>query len=299
MFQIGNIGIKVEGQLVRTARVDGEKYLFIEDPEAVLIGIKKSGQRVDIFTFLQRLPDDTPKHRYLMEMDNLAVVPVSTFDAWWKHQVKDKTRNMVRRAEKAGVVVREIPFDGALVRGISSIYNECPIRQGKPFSHYGKDFETVYKEEATYLHNSIFIGAFLEDKLIGFVKLLCDQSGTQAGLLNIVSMVGQRDKAPTNALVAHAVRVCAERGIPYLVYSNFDYGKKQQDSLRGFKQHNGFQKFNVPRYYVPLTAWGRAALTLGLHHSLADRIPEPVLAKARHLRAAWYNRKFQSATETA
>lgn len=298
MIHIGTIGIKTEGKLVRTARLDGEKYLFIEDPEPVISRMKKSDQRVDIFTFLQPLPGDTPKYCYPMEMDNLAVLPISTFERWWKQQVKDKTRNMVRRAEKAGVVVREVPFDDALVRGISGIYNECPVRQGKPFSHYGKDLETVYKEEATYLDSSIFIGAFVGDKLIGFVKLLCDRSATQAGLLNIVSMVGERDKAPTNALVAHAVRVCAERGIPYLVYSNFDYGKKQ-DSLRGFKQHNGFQRFNVPRYYVPLNAWGRAALALGLHHSLADRIPEPVLAKARELRAAWYNRKFQSAIETA
>ena len=233
-----------------------------------------------------------------MEMDNLAALPISSFDHWWKRQVKDKTRNMVRRAEKAGVVVREVAFSDALVREISSIYNECPVRQGKPFSHYGKDFETIYKEESTYLDSSIFIGAFLEDRLIGFVKLLCDKTGTQAGLLNIVSMVGQRDKAPTNALVAHAVRVCAERGIPYLVYSNFAYGKKERDGLSGFKEHNGFQRFNVPRYYVPLTHWGRAALALGLHHKLVDRIPEPVLAKVRELRASWYNRKFQSSTGT-
>ncbi len=48
------------------------------------------------------------------------------------------------------------------------IYNECPIRQRRRFPHYGKNLETVCCEEATFLDSSIFIGAFFEEKLIGF-----------------------------------------------------------------------------------------------------------------------------------
>ena len=39
----------------------------------------------------------------------------------------------MRRAEKRGVVVREVPFDDDLVRGIVEIYDETPIRQGGPY----------------------------------------------------------------------------------------------------------------------------------------------------------------------
>ncbi len=102
-----------------------------------------------------------------------------------------------------------------------------PIRQRRRFPHYGKDFESVRREEATFLDSSIFIGAYFEDKLIGFVKLVPDETCTQAGLMNIVSMVKHKDKAPQNALFAYAVRACASRGIRYLVYSKFDYGKKR------------------------------------------------------------------------
>lgn len=294
-MNIGGIEIKIDGRLIRIARVDAEKFLVLQDPEPVLDGLRKSGTRIDLFTFLQKLPGTTPAYRYSMELDNLAAVPVSTFDAWFTNQVDKKTRNMVRKAEKSGVEVREVPFEDTLVRGITEIYNECPVRQGKPFHHYGKGLETIRKEEATYLDSSIFIGAFLQGRLIGFVKLLCDESRNQAGLLNIVSMYGHRDKAPTNALIAQAVRCCAERRIPYLVYSNFAYGRKQRDSLSDFKENNGFKRFDLPRYYVPLTLVGSAALALGLHHKLADRFPEPVLAKVRELRNAWYNRKLQSA----
>ena len=54
----------------------------------MLDGLKKSGSRVDIFTFLQKLPETTPKYNYPMEMDNLAVLPVSTFDNWWNNQIR-------------------------------------------------------------------------------------------------------------------------------------------------------------------------------------------------------------------
>lgn len=287
--------IKVEGRMVRIARLDAEKYHFLEDPETFLDGLRKCGEHVDLFTFMQKLPESSPKFSYPMELDNFAAIPVSSFDHWWTKQVDAKTRNMVRKAEKKGVVLREVAFDDALLWGIWEIYNECPVRQGRPFTHYGKDLETVRKEEATYLDGSVFIGAFLGEQLIGFVKMVPDESGTQAGLMNIVSMVKHRDKAPTNALVAEAVRTCAARKISYLVYANFAYGKKQPDSVADFKEHNGFLRMDVPRYYVPLTLAGRLALRLGLHHNLIDRVPEPVVSKLRELRNAWYNRKLRSA----
>ena len=206
---------------------------------------------------------------------------------------------MVRRAEKKGVVVREVPFDDGLVRGISAIYNESPVRQGKPFWHYGKDLDAVRSENVTFVDRSIFIGAFLGETLIGFSKLVCDERGGQAGLMKIQSMIEHRDKAPTNALIAQAVRSCAERAIPYLWYANFSYGRKQQDGLSDFKEHNGFQGVELPRYYVPVTLVGRVALRFGLHHRLVERIPEPALAKLRKLRSRWYGSRLDTARKAA
>jgi hypothetical protein len=233
-----------------------------------------------------------------MEWDNLAVLPVSTFDHWWTQQITSFPRNRARQAEKKGVVLREVPFDDTLVKGIWEIYNETPVRQGRRFPHYGKDIQAVYREEATYLDSSVFIGAFLGESLIGFIKLVHDETRTQAGLMNILSMNRHRDKAPTNALIARAVKSCAERSISYLVYSNFAYGEKQASSLSRFKEVNGFGRIDLPRYYVPLTGIGRVAFQLGLHRKLVERIPEPVAAKIRDLREAWYNRHFQSVPES-
>jgi hypothetical protein len=299
IIQAGSRLIRINGRLLRVARLDAEKFRFVDDPEPVLQDLRRSGTRVDLFTFMQRLPETKPKYSFHMEWDNLAVIPLSSFENWWNKQIGFKGRNKAKQAEKRGVILREVPFDDELVRGIWQIYNECPTRQGKPFSHFGKDLETVWKEEATYLESSIFIGAFLEGRLIGFIKLLCDETGTQAGLLNIVSMIAHRDKAPTNALVVEAVRACTKRNIAHLAYSNFAYGNKQQDSLSDFKERNGFLRVEVPRYYVPLTRWGAAALSMGLHRKFTERLPASVTAKLREYRNAWYSRKFQSATQTS
>ncbi len=291
--------IRVQGGFLRIARLEADLYHFLDNPEALIDGLRECGIRIDLFTFMQKLPESSPKYAYPMEMDNLAAVPISTFEHWRTRQITSEARNRARQAEKKGVVIREVPFDEALVRGIWEIYNESPIRQGRRFRHYGKDFDTVYREEATFLENSFFIGAFLDDKLIGFVKLTADETGTQANLMNILSTLGHRDKAPTNALIAHAVRSCAERNIAYLVYQRYSYGKKQSDGIMKFKQVNGFQRFDLPRYYVPLTFLGRAAFQLGLHHRFVDRLPESLVGKVRDLRNSWYNRKLHGAKESA
>jgi hypothetical protein len=289
--------IRIEGRLLRIARLDADKYHFLDDPKPVLDGLRKCGARIDLFTFLQRLPEMSPKYSYPMEWDTLAALPIASFEDWWKNRVDCKTRNMVRKAEKKGLTLKEVAFDDALVEGIWAIYNECPIRQGRRFSHYGKDRETVYRLEATYPDSSIFIGAYIGDKLVGFAKLLLDEIRTQAGLLNIISMVQHRDKAPTNALIAQAVRSCADRKIAYLVYSNFAYGTKQRDTLSDFKENNGFERFDLPRYYVPFSRFGSVALRLGLHRRLVDLLPVSVAATLRELRNSWNNRKMQSAVK--
>lgn len=289
-MQLCDREIKVQGRVLRIARIGGEKYLFIDNPVPILEAANRADTRIDIFTFMQRLPDSTPKYAYPMELDNLAALPVSTFEHWWTKQIDNKTRNMVRKAEKQGVIVREVMFDDELVRDIHAIYNECPIRQGKPFPHYGKNLETVHREEGTHLERSIFLGAFLGEELIGFAKLVVDESGTQAGVMNFVSLVEHRDKAPTNILIAQAIRSCAERTIPYLTYGNFAYGRKEQDSLAAFKKNNGFARFDVPRYFVPITPLGKLGLAVGLHRQLIDRVPAPVWNKFLEVRAAWYRR---------
>lgn len=298
IVNLSTSAIKVQGRVCRVAELDGDGYKFLDHPEAVIDELRVSKERVDLFTFIQKLSDVTPTQRYLLDRDNMAVLPVSTFEHWFTQQIGFKARNKARQAEKKGIVVREAPFDEHLVRGIWEIYNECPVRQERRFPHYGKSLEAVRKMSATFLDTSVFVGAFDGEKLVGFIKLTADDGWTQAGIMHIVSLLSYRDKSPTNALIMQAVRSCADRHISSLVYSNFAYGNKQRSSLSDFKERNGFQRVDLPRYYVPLTGWGSVAFALGLHKRLSGRIPEPVAARLRALRGAWYQHRFQLKAES-
>jgi hypothetical protein len=284
---------------LRIARLDAELYHFLSNPEPMIDRLRNSTDHIDIFTFMQGLPETEPKFMYPMEWDNLAVLPVSTYENWWNKQIRSITKNRAKQAEKKGVVIREVQFDEKLAGGIWEIYNECPIRQGRRFRHYGKDQETVYREASTYLDDSTFIGAYLGEELIGFIKMVADEDRVQAGLMNILSKMQHKDKAPTNALLAQAVRSCANQGIAYLVYNNYSYGSKQHDGLSEFKERNGFKRVDVPRYYVPLTHFGGFALRMGFHHRLADRFPESIAGRLRELRKSWYMRGVHSSKEAS
>jgi hypothetical protein len=244
---------------------------------------------------MQVMPETSPKYSYPYVWDNMAVLSIPSFDYWWSQRLRSEARNRARQAEKKGVRVREVPLDDFLVQGIWEIYNECPVRQNRAFPHYGKDIEAVRNMSSTFPETSIFIGAFVAEKLIGFARVVTDHNRTHANIMSIVSMIKHREKAPTNALIAQAVRSCSERGIKYLAYQKFTYGKKE-DGLTNFKQVNGFEQIDLPRYYIPLTFVGWVAFRLGLYRSLIERVPEPVLVQLRKLRSVWNSYRFESLT---
>lgn len=289
--------IRIRGRALKIARIDGDSYRFLDNPETLITGLRSCGKRIDLFTFMQRLPETTPKYEYPLEWHNVAALPITTFDDWWNQVLGFKGRNKAKQAEKKGVEIREVPFSDELVDGIWRIYNESRVRQGKRFPHFGMSLERVHEHAGTFLDCSIFLGAFFAGELIGFAKMTMDETCTQAGLMHILSLIKHREKAPTNALIAQAVRACIPRKIAYLVYSQFSYGNKQRDSLSDFKERNGFQPMDVPRYYIPLTSVGEIALRTGMHRSLIDWLPESLITKLRGYRAAWYNGKVSSQTE--
>ena len=160
------------------------------------------------------------------------------------------------------------------------IYNETPIRQGKRNWHFGKDFETLKREHATFLDRSDFIGAYVGDEMIGFAKVT--HAENYSIIMNIVAKVSHRHMAPANGLIAKTIELVAARKIGLL-----NYGVWGRRGLSDFKVSSAFECFSVPRYYVPLTLRGRLALKLGLHLQLKERLPESWIVKAADLRARW------------
>lgn len=264
-------------------RLEDEWYEDVRDPEAVITALKDASMPADIFTFWQRLPDTQPQFGYHHEWESIAVLPVVSYEHWWNKQVKPATRNLVRKSLKKGVEVRECAYDDAFIRGITEIFNETPVRQGRRFWHYGKDFETVKRQFSRYLFRETLIGAYCEGELIGFVML--GNAGRYAAVGQIISKIGHRDKSPNNALLAKAVEICAEQELPHLVYAYWADG-----SLLDFKRHNGFEQAQLPRYYVPITSRGRLALNTGLHRGWTNILPAPFKNRLKSVRSRWFSR---------
>jgi hypothetical protein len=255
---------------VRIARHPGTKE-YERDFFPTKAFTEKLGETgIDIFTFLERrwcCPISNPPETWVKTEDNVALVEVTTYPAWLE-QIGKKTRNMVRKAEKSGVKVEVTKPSEALAKGIWGIYNETPIRQERAFPHYGQSLQNI----ASTITNSTdtFIAASLQDELIGFIQLV--QGDKVTIISQILSLQRHSDKAVNNALIAKAVEVCVSTGGGWLMYARMG----NHPSLDNFKQNNGFRKYPITRYYVPITGKGRTAMRIGLHREPKDALPERV-----------------------
>jgi hypothetical protein len=280
--------VVVGGRWLRVAAIHDEYWTEHGRAEidACLRTLTARRPAADLFAFTQRLPDVTPQFPYPFELVHEAAIPITTYDEWWNTRLSHDTRKVIRRSARRGLVVRVVDFDDALVAGIKAIYDETPVRQGKAFWHYRKTFDTVKRENATYLERSTFLGAYYDGELIGFMKLV--SVGAVAASMQLLSMTKHHDKYPSNALIAAAIEHSARRGRSFLTYGEYrNRNQQRESSLTGFKRHNGFEDFAVPRFYAPLTRRGRLAVALGLHRDLLARIPPEVVNALITVRARW------------
>jgi len=257
---------------VQVARDFREYYKSINPTKAFLTKLQTRG--ADIFTFIERkwCSDTTttinPSPEWIKTQDNIALLKIKDYQTWW-NTIGKKTRNMVRKAEKDNIQISVTPQTDKLAEGIWKIYNETPIRQGRAFPHYGETLKTI----AANMHtekNSTYITAYLGEELAGFIQIL--HGDNIAILSNILSMQKYSDKAVNNALIAKAIEVCVEKNEHWLMYGRIG----NHPSLDRFKENNGFTKFPITRYYIPLTSKGKLATKLGLHQELKDALPDSI-----------------------
>jgi hypothetical protein len=287
--------IKITGKFIKTAELKEEWDIDLDDPESFIAKLKAAGIKADLFTFAQRLPDSKPKFSYVMEWDSVAAIPITTYDHWLKNQVAQNSRKKVGLAKRKNVELRICEFNDEFVRGILEIYHEAPIMHGKPNRQYHTDFETAKKLNSTFLDRAQFIGAFVNDELIAYIKLV--HAGKYTRTMGILTKIAHRDKGAMNLLISKAVEVCATQGDPYLIYSKFNYGKRGSETLKEFKKNLGFESVIVPRYYLPLTLWGKIVLHLRLYGDVIDILPEKFLRFMLELRNKRNERKYLSQSQ--
>ena len=225
----------------------------------------------DIFTFLERkwcfkIPN--PKENWRKAEDNVAIIQTPSSYQEWMKTIGKKTRNMIRKAEKSGIRTEIASRNEKLADGIWKTYNETPIRQERGFPHYGTPLEMVRK--IVFQPNCTYIAAYLQDEFAGFVQLVHGENITI--ISQILSLQKHRDKAVNNALIAKVIEFCAANNFKWIMYGRMG----NHPSLDNFKQNHGFTKYQLTRYFIPLTRKGKLAIRLGLQRDMKDSLPQAI-----------------------
>jgi hypothetical protein len=291
-LQVCNRTIVTTGKWLKTAEVKDEAFVqgdIVPDPEQLITEIRKWDVVPDLFVFPQKINEEKRDFPYHFEWDNFAVIRISTYEAWLKSIKRDVKENL-RRSKREGVICRASAFDDKLVSDIKRLYDETPIRQGRPFWHHGKSLEAIRELKGTYSERAEYIGAYLGEELIGFIKMVYVDNFAKT--MHVFTQDKHFHKRPANALIAKAVEICAERQLSFFIYGEYHYPGKKDNSLTEFKHRNGFEEIKYPRYFVPLTAKGRLAIQLRMHRGLQHHVPARITNAFIALRSAYYKRKF-------
>jgi hypothetical protein len=258
----------VQKKLFFSIAHDSMEYSRSVQPTEELIGTL-SAKHVDIFSFLERkwcCPLAKAPKSWARTKDNIAILEVQSYKQWWE-SIGKKTRNMIRKAEKAGIKADFTEPDEELAEAVWTIYNETPIRQGRAFPHYGITLDSV-KRDVLAAPNSTCIVAYYENHIVGFLQMIHGDSLTI--ISQILSLQAHWDKAVNNALIAKAIEHCTNNHIRWIMYGRIG----NHPTLDVFKKNNGFAKLELTRYYIPLTKKGKLAIRLRLNQDFKDLLPE-------------------------
>jgi hypothetical protein len=288
---IENTELVVAGRWFRTARLRHEGCEFLADPVAMAQKVRRSRPRADVLTFVQEMYDEPRVYPFHQEPAPAAVLSFTSYEEWWV-QLHFKVRNKIRKAEKSGVELRVVELDDDFAKGVEAIYNESPIRQGRPFYHYGKTAAAIKAELSSFSERSVLVGAYHQQELIGFMKLY--QGARMMRTVHILATNSHRDKAVMDALIAKAVEICDLRKIGHLQYGSWTDG-----GVGTFRAKHGFERVDFQRYFVPLTLRGALMLKLKLHRPIRELLPDSVTAVLIGLRARWYAYLHRATTTAA
>ena len=284
---IDNKEISINGRFFRIAKLHHEWYEFLDEPAALVEKMKQSKPLPDLFTFVQEGHVPHPEFPFYRETVTSSILAIKSFDDWWDN-LHFKARNKARKAHKTGVEIHETELNDSFISGVEKIYNECPLRQGRKFTHYGKNFDQIKEDLGSFIDKSIFTGAYFNGELIGFMKTF--QGNGIFRNIHILAMLAHRDKCVMDALIARAVKLCDEKGVSY-----FHYGDWASRGLGAFRTKYNFQPQESSRYFIPLTARGKLMLNFRLHRPLRERLPQAWADRLIALRNNWNAMRYGTA----
>ena len=153
--------IHVQGRTLRIAQSHGDRYRFLDDPRPVIDELRESGRTGGFVHFRPKAYQTVSRNSPTWL--NGTILPCCPYR---RLRIGGQSKLDSRPGTKRSRQRRTVSWCGRclsttrwLPGSMKSTMNARSGRDGA-FPHYGKNFETVRREEATFLDSSIFIGAF-------------------------------------------------------------------------------------------------------------------------------------------
>jgi hypothetical protein len=170
----------------------------------------------------------------------VAIIEVSQGYEHYLKLLNSNARSKIKRAAKKDIVCKEFKWDDYL-DDIYDINTSSNTRQGKEMSEeyrlYPKKIGIEDEDNFTIRH----IGAFYNDKLVGYIELY-----TYGNFCMTNRLLGHKEylnRYIMNAMFAFCVKYLEVKGTTYLNYLTIH--NKKESSLAQFKTRLGFQEYSL------------------------------------------------------
>ena len=161
-------------------------------------------------------------------------------------QIGDKSRNMIRKAQRGGYAYRDVDPDRYL-DDILDIRTSDPLRQGKEIPEYFKvrptsAYDQPFNSTCAY-HGDAFYGVFKEDRLVAYATIFF--YGELGQVNHILGHKDHLNEGVMNLLVSSMVGSIIEQR-PWVRAINYLYREHDvQTGIGLFKKSMGFHPENV------------------------------------------------------
>jgi len=260
-------GLLKEGRLI-------DEYLAKDHP-AMRLGL--ISDPVDVVSFPERaFSDGSSRYSFPSRTEVLGLLRLTTCEDWFC-ALRKKQRYTLRRAKKLGVEARLSMGDEEDVQAAYSLYHETDRRQDMKFVPYYSYSASALRSMLAKSDSCIMLGAYLNKKLVGFMKLRIGELGA---IVETMLVTIHRIPGVGNVLIESAVKELCAKDIRFLIYGHMGY----MSGLDDFKIHNGFKSVPDRRYYVPMTHKGRVCINMGLCSEPWELMPRQLWNWAYSLR---------------
>lgn len=178
------------------------------------------------------------KYRFYFYPIAIIRIPKS-IDIYLK-EIGAKSRNMNKKAEKNGIYCKVFNWNEKLDE-IFEINTSSLNRQGREMDKSYREYpkEIVYPNEDDY--NIVHIGAFVEEKLVGYIELYIYGNFTMTN--RILGHKEYLKYGVMNLMVKKCVEYAIENKIKYINYLTMQ--NRKNNSLSAFKYRVGFREYSL------------------------------------------------------